>query len=301
LVREIDALDGIMGRVADDSGIHFKMLNQRKGPAVRGPRCQSDRDLYKAEMMSMLSDYPNLRIHEASVDDIILSDEGSMGPAGGSSSQRFIQGVRTEAGEEIAAQKVILTTGTFLRGTIMLGQKKFGSGRQMRTSDDFEPPSVGLALTLERLQFPLARLKTGTPPRLDSRTIDWDILDKQASDLDPQPFSYLNIDSGVKMRGNFIQCGQTYTNEETHKIVMGKKHLLPDYDGAGGDGVGPRYCPSIFKKCERFPDRDRHMVWLEPEGLNSNMVYPNGTSKIISHNSSIHPHRLLTITPSQCC
>ena len=138
--------------------------------------------------------------------------------------------------------------------------------------------SIGLALTLERLAFPLARLKTGTPPRLRSSTIDWAQLEKQPSDLPPPPFSYLNIERGVKMQHALIQCAKTYTNEASHKIVIDNQHLLPDYDGADGAGVGPRYCPSIFKKVQRFPDKDRHIIWLEPEGLTSDLVYPNGLS-----------------------
>ena len=148
----------------------------------------------------------------------------------------------------------------------------------MRDSDEVEPPSIGLALTLERLKFPLARLKTGTPPRLSSKTINWDILEKQPSDVPPLPFSYLNIERGVKMHDKLITCAKSYTHEGTHKLVMDNQHTLPDYEGGGGDGIGPRYCPSLFKKVSRFPDRERHLVWLEPEGLNSDMVYPNGLS-----------------------
>ena len=273
LVREIDALDGIMGRIIDDAGIHYKMLNVRKGPAVRGPRAQADRDLYKAEMYKMLLNYPNLSIVEASVEDLILD-----------SSMKKIEGIRTGSNEEILASRVIITTGTFLRGKCYLGRDSYPAGRHMRGNenirgmDDTEPPSVGLALTLEKLKFPLGRLKTGTPPRLYGRTINWDILDKQPSDLPPPTFSYMNIDRGVKMVDRLIDCAKTYTNEETHKLVMEFQHLLPDYDGGDGAGVGPRYCPSLFKKVQRFPDRTRHMVWLEPEGLSTDLVYPNGLS-----------------------
>jgi tRNA uridine 5-carboxymethylaminomethyl modification enzyme len=270
LVREIDALDGIMGRLIDASGIHFKMLNLRKGPAVRGPRAQADRDLYKKEMQEMLVSYPNLRVVEASVEDILIGNEGKDGER--------VRGITTQDGREISANRVVITTGTFLRGTCYLGRTSYPAGRHIRGSDEVEPPSIGLALTLERLKFPLARLKTGTPPRLLSNTIDWSSLEKQPSDLPPPPFSYMNIDKGVKMQNQLISCAKTYTNEETHRIVMENQHLLPDYDGADGDGVGPRYCPSIFKKVQRFPDKDRHIIWLEPEGLDSNMVYPNGLS-----------------------
>lgn len=156
----------------------------------------------------------------------------------------------------------MITTGTFLRGTCYLGRTSYPAGRHMRGSDAIEPPSIGLALTLERLKFPLARLKTGTPPRLDGRTIDWDSLEKQDSDTPPPSFSFLNNDRPVKMIDKLISCAKTYTTLETHKIVAENQHLLPDYDGADGAGVGPRYCPSLFKKVQRFPDRERHTIWF---------------------------------------
>ncbi|RYH12902.1 tRNA uridine-5-carboxymethylaminomethyl(34) synthesis enzyme MnmG [archaeon] len=267
LVREIDALDGIMGRIIDDAGIHYKMLNIRKGPAVRGPRAQADRDLYKAEMQSLLKTYPNLEVVEASAEDLILTNN-----------MKTVTGVKTQSGQELLALSVVITTGTFLRGKCYLGKTVMAAGRHMRSSEDLEPPSIGLALTLERLLFPLGRLKTGTPPRLNGKTIDWDKLEKQPSDLPPPPFSYLNIDRGVKLKDKLIECAKTYTNAETHRLVMEHQHRLPDYDGAEGAGVGPRYCPSLFKKVQRFPDRDRHIIWLEPEGLNTDLVYPNGLS-----------------------
>jgi tRNA uridine 5-carboxymethylaminomethyl modification enzyme len=185
----------------------------------------------------------------------------------------------TNLGREILAKSVVITTGTFLRGKIHLGKQSFPAGRQMRNSDELEPPSIGLALTLEKLQFPLSRLKTGTPPRLNGDTINWDILEKQPSDIPPPPFSYLNIERGIKLKDSLIQCSKTYTNQQTHDIVMNHQHLLPDYEsGEHGEGLGPRYCPSLFKKVQRFSDRDRHLIWLEPEGLNTNLVYPNGLS-----------------------
>ncbi len=276
LVREIDALDGVMGRVIDKAGIHFKMLNTRKGPAVRGPRAQADRNLYKAEMQLLLSTYPNLFILEASVEDLLFNqptttvrspDEGAC-----------VRGIVTQAGQEVLADNVIITTGTFLRGVIHLGRKSYPAGRHLRDSDEVEPPAVALACTLDRLRFPLSRLKTGTPPRLKGSSIDWGSLEKQPSDVPAVPFSYLNIETGVKMAGRFIECAKTYTHAGTHNIVMENQHLLPDYDSGGGAGIGPRYCPSLFKKVQRFPDRDRHIVWLEPEGLDSDVVYPNGLS-----------------------
>jgi tRNA uridine 5-carboxymethylaminomethyl modification enzyme len=226
-----------MGRVIDDAGIHFKMLNIRKGPAVRGPRAQADRDLYRAEMQTLLGSYPNLRIVEASVQDILLDQRSNT-----------LSGILTADNEEVLAPTVVITTGTFLRGKCYLGKLSYPAGRHMRDSNEVEPPSIALALTLERLKFPMDRMKTGTPPRLLYNTIDWDQLEKQPSDLPPPPFSYMNIERGVKMKDRLIECAQTYTTAETHQLVLDNQHLLPDYDGLEGKGNGPRYCPSLFKK-----------------------------------------------------
>lgn len=278
LVREIDALDGIMGKITDEAGIHFKMLNMRKGPAVRGPRAQADRDLYKQAMQSLLSTYPNLEVLEASVEDLLLDELSVKGAAGDGPR---LCGIKTSSGRDVLSGRVVITTGTFLRGKCYLGRTSYPAGRHMRDSDQTEPPSIGLAQTLERLAFPLARLKTGTPPRIRRSSIAWDALEKQPSDDPPPPFSYLNIERGVRMAREgqqMIECAKTYTNQATHDLVLKHQHLLPDYDGADGAGVGPRYCPSLFKKVQRFPDRDRHLIWLEPEGLKSDLVYPNGLS-----------------------
>lgn len=267
LVREVDALDGIMGRAIDDTGIHFKMLNARKGPAVRGPRAQADRDLYKAEIQRLLIDYPNLSIVEANAEDLKLNP----------SSDR-IEGVITNNGKEIQCKCVVITTGTFLRGKCYLGRTSYPAGRHLRTTDGVEPPSIGLAKTLERLEFPLGRMKTGTPPRLDGKTINWDLLEPEASDPSNPNFSFLNDERGIKLKDSLIKCYKTHTNPTTHQIVLDNQHLLPEYDSGDGDGVGPRYCPSLFKKVQRFSSKSSHIIWLEKEGLNTDLVYPNGLS-----------------------
>mmetsp|Transcript_21715 Transcript_21715/g.36533 ORF Transcript_21715/g.36533 Transcript_21715/m.36533 type:complete len:652 (+) Transcript_21715:153-2108(+) len=297
LVKEIDALDGLMGKVTDKAGIHYTMLNRRKGPAVWGPRAQTDRDLYKIEMQKVIATVPNLEVVEASVEDILLEDYRGCAPCGSvekSQRRHSVTGIVTGDGRVLKAARVIITTGTFLRGRIYLGLESFAAGRQKRDSEDNEPPSIGLALTLERLEFPIGRLKTGTPARLLGDTIDYTGLEKQHSDSPPQPFSALNVYSGVALKDSLVHCTQTFTNAETHRIVMANEHLLPKYDSfppnmnhvprpAGdseSDGIGPRYCPSLYLKVKRFAKRNRHIVWLEPEGLASrtNLVYPAGLS-----------------------
>jgi tRNA uridine 5-carboxymethylaminomethyl modification enzyme len=308
LVREVDALDGIMGRVADEAGIHYRVLNRRKGPAVRGPRAQMDRDLYKAAMQKVLKEYPNLTLVGASVEDLLLDEgtgfeassilqipEASLGLMGAtqkiilpkaSDRKAQIRGVKVlmEDGtsQEITSKAVVITTGTFLRGVLMMGHDRYSGGRHLRDSEEVEPPSVGLAQTLARFNFPLGRLKTGTPARLDGKTIDWSVCVEQPTEIPATPFSHLLQFRGAQppqiASGNFIACAQSATNEETHKLVMQYKHLLPIYDGKDGAGNGPRYCPSIYKKVERFPDRQSHNCFLEPEGLSTDIVYPNGMS-----------------------
>jgi tRNA uridine 5-carboxymethylaminomethyl modification enzyme len=254
LVREIDALDGVMGRVADAAGIQFRMLNKSKGPAVRGPRTQADRKLYRQAMQAVLAEQANLTIIGAAVEDIRI-DSGE------------IKGVVCGDGSFIAAPKVILTTGTFLRGLIHIGEEKIPAGRVG------EAPSLGLSKTLENCGFSLGRLKTGTPPRLDGRTIDWAALEMQSADDPPVPFSFLTTQITTPQ----IQCGVTYTSEAGHALIRDNLHRAPMYSGQI-EGTGPRYCPSIEDKVVRFAQRDRHQIFLEPEGLDDDTVYPNGIS-----------------------
>ena len=259
LVREIDALDGIMGRVADASGIQFRMLNKRKGPAVRGPRCQSDRKLYRSNMQELLSCYPNLDIKAAAVEDLLIDE-------------RIISGVITADGEEIKAPKVILTTGTFLRGMIHIGDQRIPAGRKSIRSED-EPPALGLSKTLEKFGFTLGRLKTGTPARLNGKTINWSLCTVQPGDNPPIPFSFMNKQITVPQ----IDCHITHTNEKTHAIIRENLHKSAMYSGHI-EGTGPRYCPSIEDKVVRFKDKSSHQIFLEPEGLDTDTVYPNGLS-----------------------
>ena len=256
LVREVDALDGIMGRAIDVSGIQFRMLNRSKGPAVRGPRAQADRELYRNAIQTMLAEIDNLEIVEDPVEDLLLDDTG-----------KRVIGVRTGSGRDIHAAATIITTGTFLRGLIHIGDQRIPAGRVG------DKPSVGLAYTFKRLGFPLGRLKTGTPPRLDGNTIAWGGLDSQPADNPPIPFSYLTDTIKVPQ----IECHITFTNAATHKIIQDNLHKSAMYSGQI-EGTGPRYCPSVEDKIVRFADKERHQIFLEPEGLDDPTVYPNGIS-----------------------
>ena len=254
LVREIDAMDGVMGRVADVSGIQFRLLNRRKGPAVQGPRTQSDRKLYRHAMQKELAEAQNLTILEGEVTDFIQSNGR-------------IRGVILEDGSMIPARNVVLTTGTFLRGVIHIGDVQHPGGRMG------DRPSVPLAERMDSFDLPLGRLKTGTPPRLDGRTIKWDLLDSQPGDDDPAMFSFLSKGPQVRQ----ISCGITHTNETTHQIIRDNLSRSAMY-GGHIEGVGPRYCPSIEDKIVRFADKASHQIFLEPEGLDDHTVYPNGIS-----------------------
>lgn len=254
LVREIDALDGIMGRAIDRGGIQFRILNQSKGPAVRGPRAQADRKLYRQAVQRLLAEQENLTILGAAAEDLILRDGR-------------IAGVVLADGSEIAARAVVLTTGTFLRGLIHIGEEKIPAGRVG------EAPSLGLSDTLARIGFTLGRLKTGTPPRLDGRSIDWAGLESQAGDDPPQPFSFLTD----RIETPQIACGITYTSDASHALIRDNLHRAPMYSGQI-EGTGPRYCPSVEDKVVRFAEKERHQIFLEPEGLDDDTVYPNGIS-----------------------
>jgi len=255
LVREIDALDGVMGRVTDQSGIQFRMLNRRKGPAVRGPRAQADRKLYRSAMQATLAAQDNLEIVAAAVEDIALDAAGNA------------CGVVTADGTVLAAGSVVLTTGTFLGGLIHIGDEKIPAGRVG------EAPSTGLSATLARFGFPLGRLKTGTPPRLDGRTIDYASLTAQPGDDVPVPFSTLTDRITVPQ----VDCHITTTTEAGHALIRDNLDRAPLYSGQI-EGTGPRYCPSIEDKVVRFADKTGHQIFLEPEGLDDTTVYPNGIS-----------------------
>ena len=254
LVREIDALDGVMGEVADKSGIQFRLLNRSRGPAVRGPRTQSDRSLYKKYMQEKLVNYCNLSIYSDPVISFNFKNNA-------------IIGFNTQSGKEIRSSKIILTTGTFLNGLIHIGEKKTPAGRYD------EKPSTGLSEQLEKFNFKIGRLKTGTPPRLDARTINFENLEAQHADEDPYFFSFLT----KKNLNKQISCRMTYTNEQVHKIISKNIKRSAMYSGSI-QGVGPRYCPSIEDKIKKFADKERHQIFLEPEGLNDNTIYPNGIS-----------------------
>jgi len=254
LVREIDALDGVMGEVADKSGIQFRLLNRSRGPAVQGPRTQSDRSLYRKYMQEKLLNYCNLSIFSDPVIRFIFN-------------KNTISGFETKSGKKILCGKLILTTGTFLNGLIHIGDKRTPAGRFD------EKPSTGLSEQLEKYDFKIGRLKTGTPPRLDARTIKYDNLEEQFADDDPYFFSFLT----KKNLNKQVSCRMTYTNEKVHKIIQKNLKRSAMYSGSI-QGVGPRYCPSIEDKIVKFADKDRHQIYLEPEGLNDHTIYPNGIS-----------------------
>jgi tRNA uridine 5-carboxymethylaminomethyl modification enzyme len=254
LVREIDALDGVMGRVADEAGIQFRLLNRSKGPAVRGPRAQADRKLYRLAMQRVLSEQANLEIVEGAAFALII-EEGR------------VVGVRTEDGRELRAAAVVLTTGTFLNGLIHIGEKQISAGRVG------EPPARGLSEQMRNAGVELGRLKTGTPARLDGKTINWKILEEQKGDEPPVPFSFLTD----KITTPQISCFITSTTAKTHQIIADNILRSPLYSGQI-TGTGPRYCPSIEDKIHRFKDKSAHQVFLEPEGLDDDTVYPNGIS-----------------------
>ncbi len=255
LVREIDAMDGLMGRIADRAGIQFRLLNRKKGPAVRGPRTQADRKQYRKAMQHAIDETDGLDVIEGDVFDLTLTDDVS------------VVGVVMADGREFGCSSVVVTTGTFLNGLIHVGREKTAAGRMG------EAPSRGLSATFRRLGFKLGRLKTGTPARLDGRTIDWSSVGRQEADSEPQPFSFLTD----KVTNPQIACGVTRTTVATHKVIRDNLHLSAMYSGEI-EGVGPRYCPSIEDKIVRFGDRDGHQVFLEPEGLDDDTVYPNGIS-----------------------
>ena len=254
LVREIDALDGLMGRVADAAGIQFRMLNRKKGPAVRGPRTQADRKLYRAAMQVAISETHNLDVIEGDAFDVTLKNGR-------------VSGIITADGRTYSCAAAVLTTGTFLRGLIHIGDKKIPAGRVG------EAPSLGLSQTLLRTGVALGRLKTGTPARLDGKTIDWDSVGRQSADEDPVPFSFLT----ETISNPQIDCGVTRTTDATHKIIADNIGRSAMYSGQI-EGIGPRYCPSIEDKIVRFGERDGHQIFLEPEGLDDDTVYPNGIS-----------------------
>jgi tRNA uridine 5-carboxymethylaminomethyl modification enzyme len=262
LVKEIDALDGLMGRIIDQAGIHYKVLNESKGPAVWGPRAQADRALYRKAMHSELSHYPNLTVFYGSVEDFIFENE--------------LYTILCLDGEKFTSKKLVITTGTFLSGKIHIGSNTTEAGRMG------EKPSIGLSNSLKRIGLNLGRLKTGTPPRLDANTINWSVLEKQEGDKPPRPFSFINDQVAVKQ----IDCYITHTNSVTHEIITKNIKQSAMYSGKI-TSVGPRYCPSIEDKIVRFADKQQHQIFLEPEGLDSNLIYPNGISTSLPHEVQI--------------
>ncbi|MGO4833136.1 tRNA uridine-5-carboxymethylaminomethyl(34) synthesis enzyme MnmG, partial [Rhizobiaceae sp. 2RAB30] len=254
LVREVDALDGLMGKVADAAGIQFRLLNRRKGPAVRGPRTQADRKLYRVAMQQAIAEHQRLDVVEGEVLDLDIQDGK-------------VIAVSLGDGRRLPCRAVVLTTGTFLRGLIHIGERRFPAGRMN------EKASLGLSETMARADFRLGRLKTGTPPRLDGRTIDWASLEMQAADEDPVPFSLMTD----RITTRQIECGITRTTAATHEIIRTNLTRSAMYSGSI-EGIGPRYCPSIEDKIVKFGDRDGHQIFLEPEGLDDDTVYPNGIS-----------------------
>jgi tRNA uridine 5-carboxymethylaminomethyl modification enzyme len=254
LVREVDSMDGLMGRIADAAGIQFRMLNRRKGPAVRGPRAQADRKLYAAAMQRAISETDHLSVIEGEADELVVSDGR-------------VTGIRLADGRDLTAGAVVITTGTFLRGLIHLGEKNWPAGRVG------EAPALGLSKSFERAGFVLGRLKTGTPPRLDGETIDWAAVEMQPGDDPPEPFSVMTD----RITTPQIQCGITRTTPATHEVIRANVHRSPMYSGQI-KSTGPRYCPSVEDKIVRFGDRDGHQIFLEPEGLDDSTIYPNGIS-----------------------
>jgi tRNA uridine 5-carboxymethylaminomethyl modification enzyme len=255
LVREVDALDGLMASAADAAGIHFKLLNRSKGPAVRGPRAQADRKLYRQAIQALLADQENLTILPLAAEGIERDAEGG------------IAAVLSADGSRFGCGALVITTGTFLRGEIHIGETRRPAGRVG------DAPSIGLALALEAMALPMRRLKTGTPPRLDGRTIDWASLEMQPGDAEPEPLSWLT----ERITNPQVQCGITATTQASHDLIRANLHRAPIHSGQI-QGVGPRYCPSIEDKVVRFADRDRHQIFLEPEGLDDPTIYPNGIS-----------------------
>ncbi len=254
LVREIDAMDGVMGRIADKAGIQFRLLNRRKGPAVQGPRTQADRKIYRTEMLTEMESTKNLDIVEGEVIDLLMESDR-------------ITGVLLEDGQRISCRSLVLTTGTFLRGVIHIGDVSRPGGRMG------DNPSVRLAERIDSFELPMGRLKTGTPPRIDGSTIDWSILQSQPGDEDPVVFSFMNSKPFARQ----ISCGITHTNAQTHDIIRENLERSAMY-GGHIDGVGPRYCPSIEDKVVRFAEKTSHQIFLEPEGLDDTTIYPNGIS-----------------------